>query len=104
MGNGEQAPEEIVKIAQENGIKSVIFTDHDTMRWTYRVPPLTNIIQKVVDQNSIHKFGAANYINTIEELNEKYPDMLIMHGTEAIPFIIMAGKLFQKQSDPGKWQ
>jgi len=95
MGNGEQTPEEIVKIAKENGIKSVIFTDHDTMRWTYGVPPLMNIIQKVVDQNSIHKFGAANYINTIEELNEKYPDMLIMHGTEAIPFYYWQGSYFK---------
>jgi hypothetical protein len=65
------------------------------MRWTYGVPPLTNIIQKVVDQNSIHKFGAANYINTIEELNEKYPDMLIMHGTEAIPFYYWQGSYFK---------
>jgi PHP domain len=95
MGNGEQAPEEIVKIAKENGIKCVIFTDHDTMKWTYGVPPLTNIIQKVVDQNSIHKYGAANYINTIEEVNEKYPDMLIMHGTEAIPFYYWQGSYFK---------
>ena len=95
MGNGEQTPEEIVKIAMENGIKGVIFTDHDTMKWTYGVPPLRNIIQVVVDQNSILKYGAANYINTIEGLNEKYPDMLIMHGAEAIPFYYWQGSYFK---------
>ncbi len=95
IGNGKQAPEEIVKIAKENGIKGVIFTDHDTMKWTYGVPPLRNIIQKVVDQNSILKYGAANYINTIEGLNKKYPDMLIIHGTEAIPFYYWQGSYFK---------
>ena len=95
MGNGEQPPEEIVKIAKEKGIKGIVFTDHDTMKWTYGVPPLRKIIQKVIDQNSILKYGAANYINTIEELNKKYPDMLLLHGTEAIPFYYWQGSYFK---------
>lgn len=95
MGNGEQPPEEIVKIAKEKGIKGIVFTDHDTMKWTYGVPPLRKIIQRVVDQNSILKYGAANYINTIEELNKKYPDMLILHGTEAIPSYYWQGSYFK---------
>ncbi len=96
IGNGENTPEEIVKIARESGIKVVIFTDHDTMKWTYGVPPLKTIIQKVVDQNSIHKYGAANYINTIEEINKKYPDMVLIHGAESIPFYYWKGSYFKK--------
>ncbi|ODS34148.1 MAG: PHP domain protein [Candidatus Scalindua rubra] len=95
ISNGEKTPEEIVKLAKENGIKVVIFTDHDTMKWTYGVPPLRKIIQKVVNQNSILKYGASNYINTIKELNKKYPDMLIIHGTEAIPFYYWQGSFFK---------
>ncbi len=96
IGNGENTPEEIVEIARASGIKVVIFTDHDTMKWTYGVPPLRTIIQKVVDQNSIHKYGPANYINTIEELNKKYPDMVLIHGTESIPFYYWQGSIFKK--------
>ncbi|MCP4253199.1 MAG: PHP domain-containing protein [Candidatus Scalindua sp.] len=95
IGNGENTPEEIVEIARESGINVVIFTDHDTMKWTYGVPPLKTIIQKVVDQNSILKYGAANYINTIEELNKKYPDMILIHGTESIPFYYWQGSFFK---------
>lgn len=96
MGNGENTPEEIVELARESGIKVVIFTDHDTMKWTYGIPPLKKIIQKVVEQNSILKYGAANYINTIEELNKKYPDMVLIHGTESIPFYYWQGSFFKK--------
>ena len=96
IGNGENTPEEIVEIARKSGIKVVIFTEHDTMKWTYGVPPLRAIIQKVVNQNSIHKYGASNYIDTIEELNKKYPDMVLMHGTESIPFYYWQGSFFKK--------
>ena len=95
IGNGENTPEEIVEIARKSGIKVVIFTEHDTMKWTYGVPPLKTIIQKVVDQNSILKYGAANYINTIEELNKKYPDMVLIHGTESIPFYYWQGSFLK---------
>ena len=96
IGNGENTPEEIVELARKRGIKVVIFTEHDTMKWTYGVPPLRTIIQKVVDQNSIQKYGAANYINTIEELNKKYPDMVLLHGAESIPFYYWKGSYFKK--------
>ncbi len=96
MGNGENTPEEIVETARKKGIKVVIFTDHDTMKWTYGIPPIRNIIRKVINQKSILKYGAANYINTIEELNKKYPDMLLLHGTESIPFYYWQGDIFNK--------
>jgi hypothetical protein len=95
ISNGEKTPEEIVQLAEEKGMKVVIFTDHDTMRWSYGTPPLKGVLQKVVEQNSILKYGAANYINTIEGLNEKYPDMLIMHGAEAIPFYYWQGSFLK---------
>jgi hypothetical protein len=66
------------------------------MRWTYGLQPLRNIIQKVIDQNSILKYGAKNYINEIERLNEKYPDMVIIHGAEAIPFYYWQGSFLNK--------
>ncbi len=96
IGNGENTPEEIVALARERGIKVVIFTEHDTMKWVYGVPPLKKIVQKVVNQNSIQKYGAANYINTIEELNKKYPDMVLIHGAESIPFYYWQGSFFKK--------
>jgi len=95
ISNGEKTPEGIVQLAKEKGIKVIIFTDHDTMRWSYGTPPLRRVLQKVVEQNSILKYGAANYINTIEGLNEKYPDMLIMHGAEAIPFYYWQGSFLK---------
>ena len=96
ISNGERTPEEIVQLAREKGLKVIIFTDHDTMKWTYGIPPLKKILQKVVDQNSILKYGAANYINTMDELDKKYPDITVIHAVEAIPFYYWQGSAFKK--------
>ncbi len=96
ISNGEKTPEEIVSLAKENGIQAVIFTDHDTMRWEYGILPLRRIIQKATNQDSILKYGAEKYINTIEELDAKYPGTIVIHGTEAIPFYYWQGSVFKK--------
>ncbi len=94
ISGGKLPPEEVAKIAHDAGVEIAIFTDHDTMRWEYGIPPLRKFIRKVVEKNSIHTYGEARYIKTIHELNQKYPDMLIMHGAEAIPFYWWKGSYF----------
>jgi len=95
--SGEKLPpDEMAKIAHEAGMEVAIFTDHDTMHWEYGIPPLRKFIKKVVEKGSIHVYGEANYINTINGLNQKYPDMLVMHGAEAIPFYWWKGSYFKK--------
>ncbi len=96
ISGGKLPPEEVARIAHDAGVEIAIFTDHDTMRWEYGIPPLRRFIRKVVEKGSIHKYGEGNYINTISGLNQKFPDMLIMHGAEAIPFYWWKGSYLHK--------
>ncbi|MDO8141018.1 MAG: hypothetical protein Q6358_05920 [Candidatus Brocadiales bacterium] len=96
ISGGKLPPDEMARIAHDAGVEIAVFTDHDTMRWEYGLPPLRKFIRKVVEKGSIHSYGEANYINTISGLNQKYPDMLIMHGAEAIPFYWWKGSYFTK--------
>ena len=96
ISGGKLPPEEMSRIAYDAGVEIAIFTDHDTMRWEYGIPPLRKFIRKVVEKGSIHSYGEENYVNTISGLNQKYPDMLSMHGAEAIPFYWWKGSYFTK--------
>lgn len=96
ISGGKLSPDEMAGVAHDAGVEVAIFTDHDTMRWEYGIPPLKKFIRKVVEKGSIHSYGEANYIKTIQGLNQKYPDMLIMHGAEAIPFYWWKGSYFSK--------
>ena len=96
ISGGKLAPDEVANIAHDAGVEVAIFTDHDTMRWEYGIPPLRKFIRKVVEKGSIHSYGEARYIDTINKLNLNHKDMLIMHGAEAIPFYWWKGSYFTK--------
>ena len=66
------------------------------MRWEYGILPLRGLVRKVVEKNSIYRYGEANYLKTIRGLNQKYPGMLTMPGVEAIPFYWWKGGYFTK--------
>ena len=50
ISGGKLPPEEMSRIAYDAGVEIAIFTDHDTMRWEYGIPPLRKFIRKVVEK------------------------------------------------------
>jgi len=91
IGGGRFSPEEMVKRVSEAGLKVAVITDHDNMRVEYGLPPLRKIIKKTVDKGGIKEYGSKRYIDTIEALRDKYPHILILHGSEAVPFYYWEG-------------
>lgn len=91
IGGGTSSPEEIVKRVRDAGLKVAVITDHDNMRVEYGFPFLRNIIKKRVDRGGIREYGSKRYIETIDSLKPMYPALLLLHGTEAIPFYYWEG-------------
>ena len=96
FSDGELDPESLVKLAQERGFTVVFFNDHDRLAMEYGLFPFRNILKKRVELNSINKGGAENYLNSIKEVEEKYPDMIIIPGSETAPFYYWTGSYFKK--------
>jgi hypothetical protein len=96
ISGGALSPEAVAGFAHDAGVEIAIFTDHDTMRWEYGLLPLRGLVRKVVEKNSVYRYGEANYLKTIRGLNQKYPGMLAMPGVEAIPFYWWKGSYFTK--------
>jgi len=86
IGGGTLPPDEMVERVRDAGLKIAVITDHDNMRVEYGLPLLRKIIRKRVDKGGIKEYGSGRYIETIEALKKKVPDMLILHGAEAVPF------------------
>lgn len=53
--DGKYALSDIVRIARENGMKAVVITERDLMRWEYGLWPLRNVIKKRVEDKSLFK-------------------------------------------------
>ena len=96
FSDGDLDPESLVKLAQERGFTVVFFNDHDRLAMEYGLFPFRNILKKRVELNSINKGGAENYLNSIKEVEEKYPDMIIIPGSETAPFYYWTGSYFKK--------
>lgn len=103
IGGGTLSPEEMVKKVNDAGLKVAIITDHDNMRVEYGPPLLRNIIKKRVDKGGIKEYGSRRYIETIEALKKKYPDTLILHGAEAVPFYYWEGNPIRKDLTLNNW-
>lgn len=103
ISDGKYSLEEIATLAKEKGIKVVIFSDHNLMRWEYGLWPLQNILKKRIEKNSVLRFGAEKYLQEIEKIQKKYPEILLLAGVEAAPFYYWRGKHFKYHLTLHNW-
>ncbi len=103
FSNGIYSPGQLVEIAQSAGIRVVIVTDHDTMRFDFGLPLmpwLTSriawpIIASMMDHGtSISEEGSEDYLSRLEAVGREYPEMVVLPGVEAIPFFYWKGDLW----------
>jgi len=76
----------IVEEAKNKGIKILIITDTILRRWEYGIRPFENIIKRTVEEDSVIQHGIATYLETIEEIQRKNPDIVLIAGVEVVPF------------------
>ena len=66
----------------------------------YGLPPFRNLIRKKVELNSINSGGADKFIQAIQEVRQKYPDMIIVPGSETAPFYYWTGSPLKRERLP----
>jgi len=88
--------ETLVKMAKERGFEILVINDHDRMVMEYGLPPFRNIVKKKVELNSINKNGAEAYLDSISKVQKKFPDMILIPGSESAPFYYWTGSYFTK--------
>ena len=89
VSDGKYSISEIVKIAKDNGVKVVILTDRDFMRWQYGLWPLRRVAKKTVESNSVFNYGIKRYLKEIEDTQEKNPDMALIGGVIALVLLLL---------------
>lgn len=88
--------ETLVKMAKERGFEILVINDHDRMVMEYGLLPFRNIVKKRVELNSINKNGAEAYLDSISKVQRKFPDMILIPGSESAPFYYWTGSYFKK--------
>jgi len=96
FSDGAYDIETLVKMAKDRGFEALVINDHDRLVMEYGVPPFRNILRKRVELPSINTNGAKAYIDSIREVQKKYPDMVIIPGSETAAFYYWTGSYFKK--------
>jgi len=91
FSDGAYNIEGLVLLARQRGFSVLFINDHDRVAMEYGLPPLRNLIRKKVELNSINSGGADKFIQAIKEVRQKYPDMIIVPGSETTPFYYWTG-------------
>ncbi len=91
ISEGQYSLSEIAKIAKEEGIGGVIFTDKALLKWEYGLWPLRNVIKKKLEDSSVFKYGLHNYLQDIRRLRKEFPNLVLIEGLEVAPFYYWEG-------------
>lgn len=91
VSTGAHSPEEIVNLARQAGIKVVVFADHETVSLAYGLPPFRNLLRRKQSQGGVFQYGAARYLETIQQLSAQNPDLVLLPGIESVPFYYWSG-------------
>ncbi|NLO91830.1 MAG: hypothetical protein GX410_07560 [Elusimicrobia bacterium] len=97
FSHGNKQPlEDIVRRAREKGLDAVMFSDTAISKFEYGLRPFENVLKVSGSQKSILHTGPRRYLKAINKMREKYPDLLIVPGTEAAAFYRWEGSPFGK--------
>ena len=91
FSDGDYSIDGLVQLAKERGFGAIFITDHDRTAMSYGLPPFRNILKKTEEHNSINYLGSDNYLRAIQTAQKKYPDMIIIPGSETAPFYYWTG-------------
>ena len=104
FSDGVYSVEELVKLAKSKGIEILIINDHDRYSLEYGFWPLERILKKKIEESSLLKNGAKNYLDEIDRVGKKYPDMILIPGIESAPFYYWTGSIFSNNLTAHKWE
>lgn len=93
-GSGEHSIDELVQLAKETGVAYLIPTDHDFQVMEYGLFPLTNILKRREERESVIKNGPDKYLQQIDAVNQKQKDVLVIPGVQSSPFYYWTGSPF----------
>ncbi len=96
ISTGTQAPEQAAASFKQAGIEAIIFTDSLKRRWEFGIRPLQALVKYAVEQPSVLRYGAANYLKRVQALNGPGSPLAIA-GIEAAPFYYWARSPFDRR-------
>ena len=96
FSDGAHSIEEIVQMAEARGFNAVFINDHDRISISYGVLPFRNIIRYKKEYPSIMTHGPDDFLDEIERVSKKYPNVIIIPGCITSAYYYWSGSWWNK--------
>lgn len=96
FSDGAHTIDELVRMARSRGFKVLFINDHDRIALAFGIPPFRNILRFKKEYPSIMTQGPDKYLEEINRVSSRYPDMIIIPGCETSPYYYWTGSWFKK--------
>ncbi|MCP3955753.1 MAG: hypothetical protein GY697_26590, partial [Desulfobacterales bacterium] len=94
--DGALSVAELAELARTRHFDVLFVNDHDRLAMAYGLPPFRNVLRLRKELNSINKSGAEAYIQTINQARLKFKDLILIPGSESVPYYYWTGSYFKK--------
>jgi hypothetical protein len=91
FSDSPHAMEEIVMLARSRGFRVVFFNDHDRLALSYGVFPFRRLLAYRKEFPSILTNGPGIYLDEVNRLARRYPDMILIPGCITSPYYYWTG-------------
>lgn len=102
VSSGKYTFERIAELAKNKNVDVVVFTDHDIMKFEYGIFPF-RIYKKSIELPSVFKYGIDKYLKRIEDVNKKFPTLILIPGVESAPYYFWTGSFFKNNLTINNW-
>ena len=103
VSSGIYSISELADSAREHNLKILILTDHAAVRAEYGLFPLRRLVRKVIEKESILRYGAKEYLDLVREVDKSHPELVLLAGAEVSPFYYWKGSYFEKNLTMCNW-
>ena len=96
FSDGAHSIEELVRMAASRGFKVIFINDHDRIALSYGIPPFRRVLRYKKEFPSIMTHGPDKFLDEIENVSRKYPDVIIIPGCTTSAYYYWTGSWLKK--------
>ena len=100
---GENGFEDIARIARDKQLDFILFSDQLISKGEYGLPPFREVFKVWQSRNSIRTYGITRYLNALDQLQTKFPDLIIIPGADIAPLYFWTGSPFNDSLTAHQW-
>ncbi len=90
---GTLSLEALAARAEQQGLDGIVLSDNFSLEYEYGLQPLPGLLKKTVRYPSVLSYGIERYLEEIQSVQARHPQLVIVPGVEVAPYYYWTGSL-----------